>query len=67
MIERAEQPDGAHGALPQHVARVQAVHNPVDRADDDQQNLIRQQPEKQTSQELVLRGSLFTPHDDTSP
>ena len=54
MIERAEQPDGAHGGLADGVAGVQAVHDAVDRADHDQQHLVRQQPEKQPRQQFIF-------------
>ncbi|MBR4458894.1 MAG: hypothetical protein IKS31_08045 [Clostridia bacterium] len=67
MIERTEQSDGTHGGFPvfDEVAGEQAVHDPVDRADHDQQDLVGQQPEKQSREQPVVRRVLF--HDSAFP
>ena len=55
VIQRPEQADGAHGGLADEVAGIQAVHDAVDRGDDQQQHLVRQELEKQPRQQLVFR------------
>ena len=49
--------DGTHGgiAFADPVAGIQTVHNAVDRVDDDQQHLVREQTEKQSGQKLSVR------------
>ncbi len=47
MIQRAEEADGAHGGLADLVAGVKAVHDAVDRGDDEQQDLKGQESEEE--------------------
>ena len=62
MIERAEKPNGAHGAFSDRVAGIQAVRDPVDCADYDQRNLIWQQAKTEPGQQLILCRFTFRPH-----